>query len=247
MSQERLLVVSEQPDRLAPLLAALAETRFATVVLSSAEAEQRLGEDDDRFDMLIVAIEPEQLHGFDVVRRFRQRFGNDAPVLALSEAFRRDHIEGMLQSLHVRRMFALDVRPEEFVFWVNHELFPDTRRSRRSPRLPMTVAGCAPEDGAADEWAADEWVSNLSEHGLFLETARSAAVGDELEVAFDLPADDGDGDFGGAVRARCEVMRVEPGGDAVAAGLGLRFIALDEATRRSIRAYVLHHLIDETI
>lgn len=239
----RILVAAEDAGKLEPLLGLLRAAPLVVDVVGNEAARARL-ERGERFDLLVVDIEPPELAGFEVIKAYRRAPGAPLPVLALSESFKREHIEGMLENVGVRRLFPLSVRPEELLFWVNHALFPDAMRSRKAPRIPasfvLSIAG--------RRRVLRGRAFNLSEDGLFLETSLAAAPGERVELRFRLPGQPRREE----IRARCEVMwsnpkprGSEPGHPPY--GLGLRFLELEAKSRTAIKSYVLNSLLELTI
>jgi uncharacterized protein (TIGR02266 family) len=236
-------VVVDDEERLRPVVDALRAAPHSVTVSAPAEACRRLRR-GRRFDLLVVDIEPPALTGFEAVKAWRRRLGPDQPVLAVSSALRREHIEGMLENHGIRRLLPADVRPEELRFWASNALFPEAMRSRRAPRIPVSLTLAV--SGETRSLRARAFT--LSEDGMFLETDLGASPGDELELRFRLPGGRSRRD---TIAARSEVVWVSGGGadpaGAPRRGLGLRFVGLDEASRRSIAAYVLESLLDESI
>ena len=146
-------------------------------------AARALLEQGEALDTLIVDIEPQALDGFEVVKAYHRLPGPERPALAISAVFRREHIEGMLENVGVRRLLSIDVPREELLFWLNHALYPEAMRSRKAPRIPASFVLSIAERKRVLRGRAH----NLSEDGLFLETALAAEPGEVLELRFRLP------------------------------------------------------------
>jgi DNA-binding response OmpR family regulator len=242
--ERRILVVTEDETRLGSFLKTLRGTPHHATVARAAVACRKL-ETGLAADLLVVDIEPPELTAFDAVKAYHRMLGPERPVLALSHSFKREHIEGMLENVGVRRLLPLNVRPEEMLFWVNNALFPEAMRSRKAPRIPAAFTLSIAERRRVLRGRA----FTLSEDGLFLETSLAAEPGQVLELRFRLP---GLPARGAAIVARCEVVWANspPGAGETGHppfGLGLRFVELEEAGRHAIKSYVMQSLIDTTI
>jgi len=241
--RRRILIGADTGCPSVEALAVLQETPHEVIQAEGAEIAPLL-EKGGRWDLLIAQIEPPDLAGFEAIKSYRRKLGDDAPILALSASFKREHIEGMLENVGVRRLLAVDIRPEELLFWVNHALFPDARRSRKAPRMPASfVLSLAGQQSLVSARA-----SSLSEAGLFLETEGVAALGEILEVKFQVPSESADA---AEIVAKCEVVwsnvRPEGGVGHPPYGMGLRFVGLAPEDRRAIQACVVSNLLDSSI
>lgn len=242
--RKQILVVSEAPERVERVLESLRPMPHAVVLATAADALQRLEEGGQAFDLLLVDIDPPDLAGLEVSRAYRRTFGDGNPILAFSDAFKREHIEGMLENLSIRRLFPLSARVEEMQFWINHALFPEAMRSRRAPRLPASfVLAIADETKSVRARAI-----NLSEDGLFLETSHGVNTGEFIEVRFRLPRS---GKRDETIVTRAEVVwsnhEASQVDDQGPFGIGLRFLDLDAKSRQLIQRYVMSGLLESAI
>jgi DNA-binding response OmpR family regulator len=239
-----ILFVAAEATRLEPLLAAARAAGLEALTRNPSEAVEELAR-GRACDLLVVDLEPPALEGFAVIRAYRAARGEDAPVLALSEGFKREHIEGMLENERVRRLFPLDLRTEELLFWVNEALFPEARRSRKTPRIPASFTLSVADRKRLLRGRA----FTLSEEGLFLETTLAAQPGQTLALRFRLPGRRSRAD---TIATHCQVVWANPRPPAGQVGtppygLGLRFLDLDPQSREAIKAFVFQNLLEQSI
>lgn len=242
MTRQRVILVSgAMSEQLDSILESLRLLPHRLQLAASDEALRWL-EDGGDPDLLIVVLEEQQLAGFDVIKAYRRAYG-DRPVLALSDAFKREHIEGMLENCGVRKIFSMAIRPADLEFYVNEGLFPESKRSRRVPRIPASFVLAL----SGGQQALEAQVLNLGEDGLFLETQEQLGQGEFLDVSFELAS----GDERTTIKGRCEVVwsyeKRRQADNAGPYGLGLRFVELDPASRQAIKSFVLTNLLDTTI
>jgi uncharacterized protein (TIGR02266 family) len=101
-------------------------------------------------------------------------------------------------------------------------------RVRGLPRAPFR-AHVRLHDGATD------WVGrarNLSRNGIFVEVSKELRPRSEVTLEFELP------DAGSSVRPTAQVIWLEHEPDGAPSGAGLRFLALDGRSARSIDEWV---------
>jgi hypothetical protein len=106
--------------------------------------------------------------------------------------------------------------------------------ARRRRALRRAVALTAEVTSSASTHAAKLTITNLSERGMWLRAEQPACVGDELSVSFRTPRADN------VVCARVRVVRVAESCGcelcAQAAGMGVCFLALNEAERAALES-----------
>ncbi len=103
---------------------------------------------------------------------------------------------------------------------------------RSGTRLPFQIQ----VDYRIDEDADVLFTTDISEHGLFLETVKPYPVGTKLALRFNLPG------IIPTIHVVGEVMRVVVESDSQDAwqvpGMGVRFVSVDKPDRKAIRAFI---------
>jgi len=98
---------------------------------------------------------------------------------------------------------------------------------RQDVRVPCEFTAGVVQGGTA----FSGYVENISGTGLFLTTGRAFTPGMALRLSFDLPGGES------PIRALAEVVRAEEI-TATSWGIGLKFLEMDEASRRSIEKFL---------
>ena len=177
-------------------------------------------------DLVVADLAMPEVDGAELCRRLkRSALHRDVPVVLLTGS---EHAEEHARAV---RAGADDVLPRPLE---RHTLLEAARRlldeneRRGRPRIAIAAPVCLRSPRRA--WCGT--ARNLSRGGVFVESSELLHAHAELELALELP------ESGGSLASTAQVIWTRPRNATQAAGMGLRFLALDRASARRLSEYV---------
>ena len=127
---------------------------------------EKLKNDGDGFDLLILDLQMPRVDGYKVLEWMRDNnLTGRFPVLAVTGAYDSAHIFKRLKNLGTAGLITKASSPEQVIHKVNRILLPDME-PRGNPRVPISI----PVDCTVESYSFTGRLLNINAGGLFLST-----------------------------------------------------------------------------
>ena len=225
-----------------PLSSIVRQVGFACTVFSDAEeAIQDFPDLDPPLDAIVVDLSSPDLAGgtttgLDLVDRIVALRGASGPrLICVDNVFDRADPEE-LSARGVALVVSRAARPAVVAAQLKDAIAPSWQGEdqRSVPRVPT----CFPVEYRVGDRTASGYCGNLSSGGMYVLSRSPALLGEDVAVKFALPEE------GEVHQAEGRVLYVSDGEDPAGgpAGMGLKFLEIQDATRDAIQAYVEREL-----
>jgi uncharacterized protein (TIGR02266 family) len=144
---------------------------------------EKLKNDGDGFDLLILDLQMPRVDGYKVLEWMRDNnLTGRFPVLAVTSAYDSAHIFKRLKTLGTAGLITKASSPEQVIHKVNRILFPDME-PRGNPRVPISI----PVDCTVERDSFTGRLLNINAGGLFLSTTEELQRDTKIQLIFTLP------------------------------------------------------------
>jgi uncharacterized protein (TIGR02266 family) len=203
-----------------------------TLASDGQEVIEKLKEDLDPPDLLILDLQMPHVNGFGVLEWMDEHgFKGLFPVMVVTSFYEPGEVEIRLEDFGVCGFMKKGFTPEQVIYQVNRLLFPKKgdEKEKDEPRVPVSI----PVDYTLEGTTQTGFLLNVSASGLFLHTTEELRPGHVVRLKFSLPGSEKVYDIEGIV-----TRPTTTGAPSLFCGVGIMFVSISDEEREELRHFV---------